>query len=93
MTILRLCEQRLMKPVLTYADFSIASVQQDQGVPLRGWGCPGRLFEGKSRDCTGTPGTDLDNQVTVAFNQVTLSRCCHGCNRFSYIDTDDQSLL
>lgn len=70
--ILRLCEQRLMKPVLTYADFSIVSVQQDQGVLLQGGcglSCPGRLFEGASHviAAVGTIGTDLENQVTVAF--------------------------
>ncbi len=70
--ILLLCEQSLMKPVLIYADFSIRSVKQDEGVLLQGGcglSCPGRLFEGASHAIAaiGTIGSDLESQVAIAF--------------------------
>jgi hypothetical protein len=70
--ILLLCERRLLKPVLIYAGFPIASVEPDQGV-LLGDGsqlsCSARLFVGASHvvAAIGSIGSGLENQVSSAF--------------------------
>lgn len=70
--ILFLCERRLIKPILIYAGFPIASAEPDQGVLLEGGcrlPCAARLFIGASHviAAIGTIGPGLEKQVASTF--------------------------